>query len=114
MKRILGLDLGTNSIGWALVEEAENKASALQKRSIQEGKEEVLAFKREQEQTLKERKIELAAQENKVNQREQNIDRRDAALIEREKQIKSWNRKRKNELVESMNPKWMDLYDSIL
>ena len=34
--------------------------------------------------------------------------------ISREKQIKSWNRKRKNELVESMNPKWMDLYDSIL
>ena len=25
MKRILGLDLGTNSIGWALVNEAENK-----------------------------------------------------------------------------------------
>ena len=49
--------------------------------------EEILAFKREQEQTLRERKIELAAQENKVNQREQNIDRRDAALIEREKQI---------------------------
>ena len=34
--------------------------------------------------------------------------------ISREKQIKSWNRKRKNELVESMNPKWEDLYDSIL
>ena len=34
--------------------------------------------------------------------------------IAREKQIKSWNRKRKNELVESINPKWMDLYDSIL
>ena len=34
--------------------------------------------------------------------------------ISREKQIKSWNRKRKNELVESMNPKWMDLYESIL
>ena len=31
----------------------------------------------------------------------------------REKQIKSWSRKRKNELVESMNPKWEDLYDSI-
>ena len=72
-----------------LVEDAENKAMALQKRSIQEGKEEILAFKREQEQTLKERKIELAAQENKVNQREQNIDRRDAALIEREKQIEA-------------------------
>ena len=36
------------------------------------------------------------------------------AAISREKQIKSWNRKRKNELVESMNPKWEDLYDSLL
>ena len=34
--------------------------------------------------------------------------------ISREKQIKSWNRKRKNTLVESMNPQWLDLYDSIL
>ncbi len=36
------------------------------------------------------------------------------AAIEREKQIKGWNRKRKNMLVESMNPQWMELYDSIL
>ena len=36
------------------------------------------------------------------------------SAISREKQIKSWNRKRKNELVESLNPKWEDLYDSIL
>ena len=36
------------------------------------------------------------------------------AAISREKQINSWNRKRKNQLVESMNPKWEDLYDSIL
>ena len=36
------------------------------------------------------------------------------AAISREKQIKSWNRKRKNKLVESMNPKWEDLYQSIL
>jgi len=36
------------------------------------------------------------------------------AAIEREKQIKSWNRKRKNKLVESMNPTWEDLYDVIL
>ena len=34
--------------------------------------------------------------------------------ISREKQIKSWNRKRKNRLVESFNPKWEDLYDSLL
>ena len=34
--------------------------------------------------------------------------------IEREKQIKSWSRRRKNALVESMNPHWLDLYDTIL
>ena len=34
--------------------------------------------------------------------------------ISREKQIKSWNRKRKNRLVESFNPKWEDLYESLL
>ena len=36
------------------------------------------------------------------------------AAISREKQIKSWNRRRKNQLVESMNPEWIDLYNSIL
>jgi putative endonuclease len=35
------------------------------------------------------------------------------AAIEREKQIKKWNRKRKNELVERYNPGWVDLYDTI-
>ena len=34
--------------------------------------------------------------------------------ITREKQIKSWKRSRKNELVESKNPLWEDLYESIL
>ena len=34
--------------------------------------------------------------------------------IEREKQIKGWNRKRKNKLVESKNPNWDDLYNAIL
>ena len=36
------------------------------------------------------------------------------AAIEREKQIKSWNRARKNKLVSNRNPKWEDLYESIL
>ena len=36
------------------------------------------------------------------------------AAIEREKQIKSWNRDRKNQLVESMNPEWVDIYFSIV
>ena len=34
--------------------------------------------------------------------------------LEREKQIKSWNRARKNKLVEKKNPKWEDLYGQIL
>ena len=36
------------------------------------------------------------------------------SAIEREKQIKGWNRKRKNKLIENKNPDWMDLYESIL
>ena len=36
------------------------------------------------------------------------------SAISREKQIKSWNRRRKDALVESMNPQWLDLYASIL
>ena len=31
------------------------------------------------------------------------------AAIEREKQIKGWNRKRKNKLVESKNPSWAEV-----
>ena len=35
------------------------------------------------------------------------------AAIEREKQIKGWNRARKNKLVEKKNPNWLDLSESI-
>lgn len=31
------------------------------------------------------------------------------AAIEREKQLKSWSRKRKDALINSMNPEWKDL-----
>ena len=36
------------------------------------------------------------------------------SAILREKQIKGWNRERKNKLIESKNPDWIDLYSSIL
>ena len=36
------------------------------------------------------------------------------SAIEREKQIKGWNRKHKNKLIESKNPNWIDLYESVL
>ena len=35
------------------------------------------------------------------------------AAIEREKQIKSWSRKKKNSLVETKNPAWQDLYTAL-
>lgn len=34
--------------------------------------------------------------------------------ITREKQLKKWNRQWKIKLIESMNPQWNDLYESIL
>lgn len=36
------------------------------------------------------------------------------AAIEREKQIKSWKRAKKNQLVEASNPSWEDLYPSLM
>jgi len=34
--------------------------------------------------------------------------------LEREKQIKSWNRKAKENLINKKNPSWEDLYSSII
>ena len=33
--------------------------------------------------------------------------------IEREKQIKGWARKKKQDLINSLNPEWVDLYRSL-
>ncbi|MEK7073476.1 MAG: GIY-YIG nuclease family protein [Patescibacteria group bacterium] len=35
------------------------------------------------------------------------------SAIEREKQLKGWTRKKKNKLIDSVNPKWNDLSPSI-
>jgi len=35
------------------------------------------------------------------------------AALAREKQIKSWSRKRKEELIATMNPGWSELYNKI-
>ena len=43
---------------------------------------------------------------------EQHEDIREA--IGREKQIKGWNRRRKNELVASLNPQWDDLFPLLM
>ena len=36
------------------------------------------------------------------------------AAIEREKQIKGWSRKKKQDLINALNPEWNDLYRSLL
>ena len=36
------------------------------------------------------------------------------AAIAREKQIKGWNRKRKDNLISERNPEWVDLYETLL
>ena len=36
------------------------------------------------------------------------------SVLEREKQIKSWSRERKTDLIVSMNPQWRDLYNKIV
>jgi putative endonuclease len=36
------------------------------------------------------------------------------AAITREKQIKKWSRAWKRELIESLNPEWRDLWETIL
>lgn len=36
------------------------------------------------------------------------------SAIKREKQIKSWSRKRKNKLIATINPKLKDLYESLI
>ncbi|WP_055078737.1 GIY-YIG nuclease family protein [Lagierella massiliensis] len=36
------------------------------------------------------------------------------SAIAREKQLKGWNRAKKNKLIDSINPNWKDLYDDIL
>ena len=34
------------------------------------------------------------------------------SAISREKQLKNWNRSKKNELIQRMNPQWVDLSES--
>jgi len=36
------------------------------------------------------------------------------SAIEREKQLKHWNRSWKIELIEKSNPRWLDLYDNLI
>ena len=49
---------------------------------------------------------------NKLVYYEQYVDIREA--ITREKELKKWKREKKNKLIESTNPEWMDLSNELI
>ncbi|MDY4787968.1 MAG: ribonuclease Y [Bacilli bacterium] len=67
-----------------IIKEAENKAEQITRSAQVEGKTLVYELKVEAEKEIKEKKKEVTDYENKLTQREQNIDRRDLALQSKE------------------------------
>ncbi len=74
-----------------IIREAEIKAEHIVKNAQLDGKQTINEMKNEADKEIKERKIEIAAQENKLLQREQSIDRRDTALIQKENTLDEKN-----------------------
>ena len=79
--------------GGKIVREAEIKAEHIIKNAQLDGKQAVNEMKIEADKEIKERKIELSQMENKLLQREQNIDRRDGALSQKEASLDEKNEK---------------------
>ena len=74
-----------------LIRDAEIKAEQIRKNAQLDGKQTIQEMKQEAERDIRERKQEYANLENKLNQREQNIDRRDANLTNKEQALESKN-----------------------
>lgn len=73
----------------SVLEDAQREADSLRKEALIEAKDEALKMKAELEAESKERLKEVRSQENRLNQREQNIDKRVQTLDQREHQISS-------------------------
>ena len=80
-----------------IIADAETKSDEIIKSANKEAREQAGEIKRSAEDEIRERKKEIAATENKLAQREANIDRRDMALISKENSLeeKSENLNRK-------------------
>ena len=74
-----------------ILRDAEIRAEQIKKNAQIDGKQTVIEMKQEAEKDIRERKQEYANLENKLNQREQNIDRRDANLLVKENAIEQKN-----------------------
>ena len=74
-----------------IIRDAEIKAEHIAKNAQLDGKQAVYEMKQEADKEIKERKNEVVVLENKLSQREQTIDRRDAALIQKENALDEKN-----------------------
>ena len=80
-----------NNRAQKIIREAEIKAEHLTKNAQLDGKQVVYEMKQEADKEIKEKKLEISNLENKLSQREQTIDRRDAALIQKENTLEEKN-----------------------
>ena len=74
-----------------IVEEANTKADNIVKEAILDAKTQAYELKLEAEKEIKAQRLEVTKLENKLLQREQNIDRRDIALQGREDVLEQKN-----------------------
>jgi ribonuclease Y len=74
-----------------IVRDAEIRAEQIRKNAQLDGKQAVAELRQEAERDIRERKQEYAQLENKLNQREANIDKRDANLINKENALEEKN-----------------------
>ena len=99
-----------------IIREAEIKAEHITKNAKLDGKQVVFEMKQEADKEIRERKAEVANQENKLAQREQGIDRRDAALIQKETNLdtKEENLNRRLKDVDKKEALLQEKIDSII
>jgi len=74
-----------------ILRDAEIRAEQIKKNAQIDGKQLVAEMRQEADKDIRERKQEYANLENKLNQREQNIDRRDANLLNKENALEQKN-----------------------
>lgn len=95
-----------------IIRDAEIKAEHIAKNAQLDGKQAVYEMKQEASKEIHERKQEVANLENKLTIREQNIDRRDAALIQKENTLEQKN-ETLNRRLKDVDKKEADLQEKI-
>ncbi len=74
-----------------IIRDAEIKGDQIRKNAQLDGKQTVAEMRKEAEKDIRERKQECVVLENKLNQREANIDKRDANLLNKENSLEEKN-----------------------